>query len=75
MAEPACHLCDRGREACQWCHDIAFRDFDTVCDCGLADFGAHLPLWRCHLREPFRWVIAHDEAAALELRPRIGEAP
>jgi len=59
-----CRNCDRGREACQWCCDLELIDYETICDCGLADFGAHL--LDCSRRGGYRWVIAQDYASAGE---------
>ena len=56
FATPVCVDCLRGREACEWCHDLDTIDYQTVCDCGLEDFGRHLI--DCMDRAEFRWVIA-----------------
>lgn len=37
-----CPRCERGREVCQFCKDIAEEDWEAICDCGLYDFGYHL---------------------------------
>lgn len=63
MNDP-CRYCGRGREACQWCHDVAEEDFEAICDCGLYDFSGHLI--ECEQRAGFKWVIAQDEASAQE---------
>jgi len=39
-------------------------DYETICDCGLADFGAHL--LDCSRRGDYRWVVAEDYASAKE---------
>jgi len=59
-----CRNCGRGREACEWCHDLELIDHETICDCGLADFGSHL--LDCSRRKGYRWVIAIDYASAAE---------
>ena len=50
-----CPTCGRGREACEWCHDLARQDFEAICDCGLHDFGRHL--LDCEVRGDKRWVV------------------
>ena len=62
----ACPNCERGSEACEWCHDLPTReDWETICDCGLYDFGAHL--LDCTRRRGYRWVVAEDYASASEM--------
>jgi len=62
----ACSRCGRGKEACEYCHTLDEIDFQTICDCGLFDFGAHLI--DCDDRKDKRWVIAIDYASAEESR-------
>lgn len=58
VGERICPDCQRGREACQWCENETFRDWEAICDCGLAHFGVHiLP---CEERAEFKYVIAAD---------------
>jgi hypothetical protein len=59
-----CTNCERGREACEWCHDLEQIDYETICDCGLETFGAHL--LDCKRREGYRWVVACDYPSAGE---------
>lgn len=59
-----CVNCGRGPEACEWCHALDPEDYETICDCGLHDFGAHL--LDCSKREGYRWVVAEDYASAAE---------
>ena len=66
MAPVLCASCGRGREACQWCHDVEREDWESICDCGLYDFGQHL--LDCRALADKRWVIAADHAAAEEPR-------
>ena len=69
MTEPgvdSCVACGRGREACEYCHDVAEVDYQAMCDCGLHDFGHHLNA--CRERDPYRWVIAADHLSAQEPR-------
>lgn len=62
-----CGRCLRGREDCWYCHDApTVEDWMTICDCGLESHGYHLN--DCAGREPYRWVIAIDEATAGEKR-------
>lgn len=63
----ACTTCGRGAEACQWCERIGMsEDWETTCDCGLADFDRHLN--DCLARTDFRYVIASDYDTATEPR-------
>lgn len=48
-------MCDRGREACEWCWHLAWPDYEAVCDCGLHDFGRHL--LDCESSVEKRWVV------------------
>jgi hypothetical protein len=57
-----CDSCGRGAESCQWCENTNLADWEAMCDCGLADFGAHL--LSCRDRGSFQYVIAIDHAAA-----------
>jgi len=59
-----CVNCERGREACEWCHDLELIDHETICDCGLDSHGYHL--LDCSRRKGYRWVIAIDYASAAE---------
>jgi hypothetical protein len=63
-SELVCSNCERGQNACQYCYDLARLDWETICDCGLYDFGAHL--LDCAKREGYRWVVASDYASAGE---------
>lgn len=62
-ALPACTLCLRGREACQWCENVSEEDWRALCDCGLHDFGAHLT--DCESQAAYRYVIACDYDSAV----------
>ena len=64
MSGEVCAKCGRGVESCEWCHKLDPIDHETICDCGLYDFGAHL--LDCSGREGFRWVVALDYASAGE---------
>jgi hypothetical protein len=55
MADVCCAYCYRGREACEYCHDIAEEDWAAICDCGLHDFGHHLN--PCEDRDDKRFVV------------------
>jgi hypothetical protein len=63
-SELVCSNCERGQSACEYCFDISREDWESICDCGLYDFGAHL--LDCSRREGYRWVIASDYASAGE---------
>lgn len=42
-ADPAvCPKCGHSAERCMYCKGIPLEDWEAICDCGLADFGAHL---------------------------------
>jgi hypothetical protein len=59
-----CVRCERGREACEWCHDVGDADWRAICDCGLHDFDEHLIA--CEQRDAFRFVIvANHESASI----------
>jgi len=58
----SCTKCGRGAEACQWCERTTRDDWDTICDCGLADFGNHL--LDCRSRDEFHYVVPADYATA-----------
>lgn len=60
-----CTECQRGREACEYCECVSDLDWESMCDCGLCDFGAHLV--DCQERSVYKYVIAADYATA-ELR-------
>jgi hypothetical protein len=57
-----CVRCDRGREACEWCHDISEEDWRGICDCGLYGFGEHL--FGCEDREDKRFVVVANYPSA-----------
>lgn len=65
MTQPACNKCHRGPEACEWCHDLDERDWETICDCGL-EFGSHM--LDCTGREDRRWVVAQSYESSQEPR-------
>jgi len=75
MGELVCPICERGREACQWCHDTSQEDWLAICDCGLVDLDRHLPLWHCEARNDRRWVVVMNPGAELERRDPIGGNP
>jgi hypothetical protein len=60
--QDTCDLCERGREACEWCHNLDDLDYQAICDCGLHDFGRHL--LDCRERDKYRYVVACDYATA-----------
>ena len=37
-----CPNCHQGPESCVHCQGLSRMDFETICDCGLYDFGSHL---------------------------------
>lgn len=63
-----CSRCARGREACSYCERLEERDWEAICDCGLADFGRHLV--DCVARAKYRYVIAQDPGEAMIPRKR-----
>ena len=38
----SCERCGKGAEVCMYCSGTSREDWETICDCGLFDFGAHL---------------------------------
>jgi hypothetical protein len=66
-----CRVCHRGAESCEYCHDLsAVEDWETMCDCGLYDFGNHL--LRCLDRENFKYVVAISHESSWEVREGHG---
>jgi hypothetical protein len=61
--QPICKRCKRGREACEWCRDLAASDFEAICDCGLHDFGEHL-IHGCEQRTDKKFVVAANYDSA-----------
>ncbi len=62
VSAPTCSVCERGREACEWCHDVDEGDFRAICDCGLHDFGAHMT--DCASRAAYRFAVVANYASA-----------
>jgi hypothetical protein len=62
-----CRRCERGQEACEWCHDIEVADFEAICDCGLHDFGDHL--LDCTARADKRFVVVANYGSEDLVRP------
>jgi hypothetical protein len=50
-----CSICHRGAEACAYCEDVDQEDWETICDCGLYDFGHHL--FACEELKESKYVI------------------
>ncbi len=58
-----CTVCQRGREACQFCEHVTEGDWCAMCDCGVHDFGVHLT--DCESQSTYRYVVACDYDSAV----------